>query len=103
MIVNWGTDYVVLGTLGSFECPACGKTRTEVAVLQYHYAGLFWLFCCSFSKKYLRVCGECKQGYLVDKNGLGILSEKGDVPFMRKYGLILFVIGCIVLLNVGSS
>jgi hypothetical protein len=64
--------------------------KPEVAVVQYDYIGVFWLFNCAFNRRYLRVCETCKTGREVDKVTLGTMAEKDHVPFLNKYGLVLF-------------
>jgi len=91
MIINWGKDFSTLGTLGQIDCPVCRRQRPEIAVVQYAYGGMLWLFNVVFNKRYLRVCAECKRGREVDRSSLGALAEKDNIPFMRKYGALVLV------------
>jgi hypothetical protein len=102
MVYNWGKDFATLGTVGQIECPICGETRPEIAVVQYDYFGLMWLFNFAFNRKYLRVCDKCHQGKQVEPATLGPLAEKDNIPFLRKFGLFLLV-GIIIVLGVLTS
>jgi hypothetical protein len=88
LIMNYGTDFAPLGTVGQIHCPTCKETQPEVAVVQYKYAGVFWLFTFVMSRKYLRICSKCKRGIEVDRSSLGALAEKNNIPFMRRFGFL---------------
>ena len=90
MVYNWGKDFVTLGTVGTSTVPICRGPRPEIAVVQYDYFGLLWLFTFACNRRYLRVCSECKRGHAVEQSSLGGLAESDNIPFMRKFGLVVF-------------
>jgi hypothetical protein len=91
MIISWGKDFSTLGTVGQIDCPVCRCPRPEIAVVQYDYSGILWLFNVVWKKRFLRVCAECKRGHEVERASLGALAEKDNIPFMRKYGVLVLV------------
>lgn len=102
MIGNWGKDFATLGNLGQFNCPTCQHQRPEIAVVQYDYIGVLWLFCFAFNQRFLRVCAECKKGSEVAQSSLGALAENDVIPFMRKYGLFV-LFGIIIVFVIANQ
>jgi hypothetical protein len=101
MVITWGKDFSVLGTVGEIDCPVCRRKQPEIAVCQYQYAGVFWLFTLAHGREFLRVCQECKRGRAVEAHSLGHLAGNDNIPFMRKYGLL--VLGAVIAFFIVAS
>lgn len=69
-------------------------------VIQYHYFGVFWLFCLTYSANYYAVTGP--ENFIVrelSKDEILVKNPWSRIPIMKRFGLIIFIIMVISLLH----
>lgn len=72
-------------------------------VLQYSYFGLFWIFCLTYEVKFYEVTGP--ENYIVREltsAETGIEKPWSRIPFMKRFGLLVFIV-LITLLCISSN
>jgi hypothetical protein len=100
-----GGDVVNLGEISKEECPTCEKERTFNLLITYRYFCLYWIFGFITKKQYMMCCDICDRGVELENAKIdAFLKEQAvdhPIPFMKRYGILVFVAGIILLLAFG--
>lgn len=99
----WGKRnvFVNLGH-GIRRCEVCERDRPFSLVLLYQLLHFYYIFSAVSKKQYLYLCDICQRGWEVDAQKIESLFRKLPIPFMHRYGGIVFVIGifCTIFLGI---
>ena len=84
---------VDVGLLEPQDCIACGGKRTVRLWFLYEYCAMMWVFgIVSRGPVYAMICGACKAKKEVpEEEAKFMVTKPTQVPFMRRYGLILIL------------
>lgn len=104
MYIVWGSgsDLVPLQHF-VHNCVECGSIRPFTLWLRYEYWGIYYVFNRVTRRQYLLLCDSCRHGWEVDSSQVSSFIESDPIPFMRKYGLVMFplFVGLLVLVVIG--
>jgi hypothetical protein len=91
IVYQWGTEHVDAGKVEVKDCDRCGGKKPFHYLVEYSYAGLFWIFNFLTSKRHLVVCDTCKTGREVQPEEYPHHAQNARVPFMRRFGIFVLV------------
>ena len=91
LIINWGSDDVIIGELEKLDCPICRSVQNYQTRVGYSYFGVMWIFNFVTKKEFFRVCMKCQNAWQVEAHSLGELAKSDGIPFMKKYGIFIFI------------
>jgi hypothetical protein len=86
---------------GKQDCPVCKCKRRFVLVLRYEYAHFYWMFGRVTSRRYFVICDACEYGYEVNREEIEAELVRIPIPFLHRYGCLLWILGFIFLLACG--
>jgi hypothetical protein len=89
--LNWGSDTLYIGDVEKLDCPVCESVQGYQTVVGYSYFGVMWIFNFVTKKEFFRVCIRCQNAWQVDADSLGELAKNDSIPFMKKYGIFVFI------------
>ena len=73
-----------MGELAERDCPICEKRVPFQTVLNYAYRHIWYVCCWISDREYYAVCGNCGNGFPIDKAEARKMFPKDGIPFMRK-------------------
>jgi len=85
-----------LASVSSLSCSRRSFTATAIR-LQYEYDHVYYVFGLLRSRKYLLLCDVCSRGETLDRSEFERALERVPVPFMHRFGCVVFV-GLVLLL-----
>lgn len=104
IIYGDGREIADLKRLGYQECEVCRGNRLFSAVMQYHYAHLYFMGIV-LSRNYFVLCESCGTGWSLEPKEAEQLIEQGEfnapqIPVYTRFGLpvLLGIFGILFLL-----
>lgn len=88
--------------LGYFEARYCEKCQQKTPFhwfLHYYYIHIFFLFAAVVKKQYYLTCKNCET--IVSGLPMADVVNSARIPFLRRYGLILWIIAILAILVPG--
>jgi hypothetical protein len=102
----WGSTRVLvqIGSAGERMCRACQQSCMFHHVLQYDYAHFYHIFGLVIRKRFREVCERCGNSWVVPETEISNAKSvaKTVIPFMRRRGLILFLLIGGLTLGIGG-
>jgi rubredoxin len=94
-------DTVPLDLSETRPCPECGANRTFSAQLVYRYTHVFWIFGRVRERHVHWRCNECGGELPGDTRQIEGRLPFVPIPFMRRWGWLVYALGGIALVLFG--